>query len=448
MARLGRKLTPAEVQLVRDIAHETVSWQWSTGRGDPAAVERAVRVLLRAELRNGNRPEWLGSTNKLLGLGSLPVKWVFSPAELNTGHLNPGIETHFDGSMIHERGRSPYKISLCTMEYLPAKASQNEFRERVRGIIAREMILPNAVILQAADQIRVSFSDLRRIVDSRRTSFYGPADLPVFYSENFRKFGIQTWASFLSFHHHFQQVVNLDAMTVRLYFPDRLALNRALVALSAPTDPWYEELASYTQAWETVFRYTSGMSVFGVGDVLDAEKGAVYVSERPWMVRVNQQHLHSAEGRAIEWEDRFGFDSWRGVTVPAWQTSSRLGDRLYQARSTMPPSLRPLMLDRLGWPRLLDSGLIPAATWGPVPDPGNPGSMLKTYAVGPEASGGNGWDAIRAFLVCTNGSAEPDGSHRQYGLQIPWDLRGDPVAAAAWGYGVSKKQYQEIARRT
>ena len=78
----------------------------------------------------------------------------------------------------------------------------------------------------------------------------------------------------------------------------------------------------------------------------------------------------------------------------------------------------------------------------PVPDPGNPGQELALYDV-PERIYG---DADVRVLLCTNGTVERDGTRRRFGLTVPADIT-DPIAAAAWGYGITPHLYATAARR-
>jgi hypothetical protein len=80
------------------------------------------------------------------------------------------------------------------------------------------------------------------------------------------------------------------------------------------------------------------------------------------------------------------------------------------------------------------SPLTPAAT---APDPANPGFDLTLYDL-PERA---------RLLIVVNGSAERDGTRRRYGLRVPRWCR-DPVAAAAWTYGLEPEQYSRLLRRT
>jgi hypothetical protein len=58
-----------------------------------------------------------------------------------------------------------------------------------------------------------------------------------------------------------------------------------------------------------------------------------------------------------------------------------------------------------------------------------------------------GWGAPGRILVVTNGTPEPDGQRRRYGLNVPGDL-DNPVDAAAWTYGLTGELYATLARRT
>jgi Domain of unknown function (DUF6745) len=49
--------------------------------------------------------------------------------------------------------------------------------------------------------------------------------------------------------------------------------------------------------------------------------------------------------------------------------------------------------------------------------------------------------------MCTNGTAERDGTRRRYGLKVPAHI-SDPVEAAAWTAGLGKDQYAQMVRRT
>jgi hypothetical protein len=70
-------------------------------------------------------------------------------------------------------------------------------------------------------------------------------------------------------------------------------------------------------------------------------------------------------------------------------------------------------------------------------DPGNPGASLHLYD---DVSG-------ERVLLVVNGTPEPDGQRRRYGINVP-AIFDDPVDAAAWTYGLTGGQYAQLARRT
>lgn len=71
-------------------------------------------------------------------------------------------------------------------------------------------------------------------------------------------------------------------------------------------------------------------------------------------------------------------------------------------------------------------------------DPANPGFHLTLYDLA----------AVSVhLLVVVNGSVERDGTRRRYGLRVPDSFR-DPIAAAAWTYGLEPEQYSQLLRRT
>jgi hypothetical protein len=102
--------------------------------------------------------------------------------------------------------------------------------------------------------------------------------------------------------------------------------------------------------------------------------------------------------------------------------------------------LRRAAIEVVGWPEFLRRArLRPIAT---APDPGNPGHELTLYDVPPDVVGGR-----QRLLVMANGSPDRDGRPRFYAESVPAHIR-DPVAAAAWQYGVPVETYRLLQRRT
>jgi hypothetical protein len=95
----------------------------------------------------------------------------------------------------------------------------------------------------------------------------------------------------------------------------------------------------------------------------------------------------------------------------------------------------------MGWERFTADAQL-TRVGSPVPDPGNPGQHLVLYDVPARLWGGS----VR-LLMCTNGTADSDGTRRRYGLTTPAGI-SDPLAAAAWAARLSPAEYVGMVRRT
>ncbi|MFB4302597.1 DUF6745 domain-containing protein [Actinomadura sp. NTSP31] len=162
------------------------------------------------------------------------------------------------------------------------------------------------------------------------------------------------------------------------------------------------------------------------------------VSERPVAVRTEvcgddgEVRPHAPDGPAIRYRDGWDVHAWHGRPVPSWVIDDPAPDRIERETNV---EVRRCAIEHLGWPAYIEGAglrLVSAA-----PDPGNPGSELRLYDLRPETR----------VLLAVNGSVERDGHRRRYGLTVPGAIR-DPVAAAAWTYGLSAEQYSLLARRT
>jgi hypothetical protein len=144
--------------------------------------------------------------------------------------------------------------------------------------------------------------------------------------------------------------------------------------------------------------------------------------------------LHCADGPAVEWTTGDRLYMLHGVRVPGdlvehgWDAA-----RIDAERNS---EVRRVAIERLGWTTYLrQSGLKPVAT---ASDPANRARSLRLYAV-PAA------DA--RVLLMTNGSPDRSGRIRMYAEPVPAWI-DDPVAAAAWQYGVPVDIYRRLQRRT
>jgi hypothetical protein len=175
-------------------------------------------------------------------------------------------------------------------------------------------------------------------------------------------------------------------------------------------------------------------------------EGLCVMAERPVAVHteplVGSHHgelrVHRADGPAIAFADGFGANVLHGTPVPDWVLSGPTVD-LIRAEPNI--EVRRSAIERLGWDAYLrDAGMTLVAS---CPDPGNPGAELGLYDDMPAT----GWGAPGRVLVVTNGTPEPDGHRRHYGLNVPGGLN-DPIDAAAWTYGLTGELYATLARRT
>jgi hypothetical protein len=142
--------------------------------------------------------------------------------------------------------------------------------------------------------------------------------------------------------------------------------------------------------------------------------------------------MHCEDGPAIAWADGWALWYWHGTAVPreviddTWSTDDILREPNAEVRRCA--------IERRGWDRFVtDAGL--RQIGDSVDDPGNPGCRLALFDVPAQIYG----EPVNVLLA-TNGSVERDGTRRRYGLTTPAHIR-EPLAAAAWTYGMAADQY-------
>lgn len=163
----------------------------------------------------------------------------------------------------------------------------------------------------------------------------------------------------------------------------------------------------------------------------------VVASERPAVVRTEDDRLHCADGPALVWQDGWELYFWRGTRVPEWVIHAPTVDAV-NAESNV--EVRRCAIESMGWDAYLDgAGLSLVDT---ASDPGNPGFELRLYHVPSKI-----WGTPVRILLATNGSPERDGTRRRYALPVPADM-DTALNAAAWTYGLSGEQYTGLVRRT
>ena len=147
--------------------------------------------------------------------------------------------------------------------------------------------------------------------------------------------------------------------------------------------------------------------------------------------------LHDPDGPALAWTGGPELWYWHGVPVPS--TLITTGWTIREIQSTSHPGVRRVAMERMGWLRYVDeAGLRLIAV---RPDPGNPPHTLALY------EDVNGFLEDARILVMTNGSPDRSGSLRRFAEPVPARF-DDPVAAAAWQYGIPVRSYRALTRRT
>ncbi|MFI6819009.1 DUF6745 domain-containing protein [Nonomuraea sp. NPDC050328] len=165
--------------------------------------------------------------------------------------------------------------------------------------------------------------------------------------------------------------------------------------------------------------------------------GVCVITERPVTLHTEPAEagalrLHADAGPAVRYADGWEVHAWHGTVVPRWVIDAPSVGHIEREPNI---EVRRCAIERLGWGEYLDrAGLRLVAT---AADPGNPGSELRLYDYRPGSR----------VLLAVNGSLERDGTRRRYGLTVPGFL-DDPVAAAAWSYGLPAAHYAQLARRT
>jgi hypothetical protein len=163
------------------------------------------------------------------------------------------------------------------------------------------------------------------------------------------------------------------------------------------------------------------------------------VADRHSEVHVDRdRRLHCETGPARSWRDGWAVWAWHGVRVPkavidgTWSIDRILRERNAEVRRCAVEALA----GRRGWAHVIE-----AAGWpevgDPVPDPANPGHMLRLYKV----DGVFGEPVT--LLHCVNATPERDGTRREFGLTCPGHMR-DPLQAAAWTFGLSRDEYAQL----
>lgn len=165
---------------------------------------------------------------------------------------------------------------------------------------------------------------------------------------------------------------------------------------------------------------------------------AVVLTDRPIEVHRDQRHrLHHDTGPAVVYADGHTQHSWHGSGVPGdliepgWTAERILGDWHVGRRWCA--------IERIGGDRFVrEAG--PAQVGEAVPDPAVPGGTLALFHIPTAAK----WHAPVRMLLRT-GPPERDGGNRCFAIDVPASL-SDPIAAAAWVYGLDPAEYRQLVR--
>jgi hypothetical protein len=174
-------------------------------------------------------------------------------------------------------------------------------------------------------------------------------------------------------------------------------------------------------------------------------EGMCVMAERPTEIHTESQpdgfhgelRLHRDDGPAVLYADGVQVHVLHGTHVPEWVINAPTVERIHAERNV---EVRRSAIERIGWGAYIEQARLRLV--GTTGDPGNPGSDLHLYDVPREL-----WGRPARLLLVVNGSVEPDGRRRRYGLSVP-DHVEDPLSAAGWTYGLSGEQYAHLVRRT
>ena len=168
---------------------------------------------------------------------------------------------------------------------------------------------------------------------------------------------------------------------------------------------------------------------------------AVILTERPTVLhRDGQARLHCEDGPALSYPDGFAIWAWHGVRVP--QQLIETDWNLKQIFDEPNAEIRRCAIEKIRWDQFIqESGLKKVAS---APDPGNAPYHLALYDLPDNLS--DLYDAEARILLCVNGSPEPDGEHRRFGLPVPAH-HNDPLEAASDVYCWPVETYRQLQVR-
>ena len=153
------------------------------------------------------------------------------------------------------------------------------------------------------------------------------------------------------------------------------------------------------------------------------------ISDRPSELHRDEAgRLHNESGPSIAYRDGWKLWHWHGIVVPEEVITEPITTKKIAKEKNA--EIRRCMIERYGYGRYMkDVG-------ADLVHQDGTGKLWKISAP----------DQI-AVVEVVNGTAEPDGSCRTYHLSVPPDCK-TAMSAVAWTYGMTEKEYRNLAIRT
>ena len=181
--------------------------------------------------------------------------------------------------------------------------------------------------------------------------------------------------------------------------------------------------------------------------------GYVCVISEPFLyLRTDPQgRLHSADGPAIAFRDGLAVYAWHDTVVPAevinrtWEVP----DILAEPNS----EIRRCAIEARGWDWFVEAAELDLVD--SAPDPGNryPNGEAKTVFLYHLPERFQIFEEPVRVVICTNGTPEPDGSYRRFGLTVPANVP-TVMDALAWMHRddehpveLTAEEYAQLQRR-
>jgi hypothetical protein len=158
-----------------------------------------------------------------------------------------------------------------------------------------------------------------------------------------------------------------------------------------------------------------------------------WLVERPDRLRGDDRgRLHDESAPALRFRDGWSVWAWKGVVIPRWLVEHPERITLKMIDNEQNVQIRRCMIEIMTPERYVARG-------GAVRVAEDETGVLwrKTWL------SADAWAAVEVI----NATAEPDGTHRHFFLQVPAHMRS-AREAVAWTYGLSASAYKQLVVRT